>query len=167
MADLTVNNENINGSRAIFKSQGQLILINNRETKPQTATDEKAEINLEEDQYLMAVRKVIDDGFEVMDRTGIGIRSIFGMQMRYNLRNSAQILITRIVSLFIIHKNSLPECFRKFLYTRTSAFYILSKSKAFILLNCDKRILFCAFAYSNAKPLLNPRVRGVAPLSHS
>ena len=84
MDDITAKDENSDGSKCIFSSK------HSNHLDQETLSNGKEEVNFEEEQYLLAVRKVIDEGFEVMDRTGIGIRSIFGMQMRYNLRNSAQ-----------------------------------------------------------------------------
>ena len=46
-------------------------------------------VNVEEEQYLDAVRRIMRDGTERTDRTGVGTRSIFGMQMRYSLRDGA------------------------------------------------------------------------------
>ena len=100
MDGLTSKDENINVSNCISSSKHS----NNLEQD--TLLNGKEEINFEEEQYLLAVRKVIDEGFEVMDRTGIGIRSIFGMQMRYNLRNSAH---EDYSSFLCLHNIFLPD----------------------------------------------------------
>ena len=85
MDGITAKDENINGSTCIFSSKHS-----NHLDHQDKLSNGKEEVNFEEEQYLLALRKVLDEGFEVMDRTGIGIRSIFGMQMRYHLCNSAQ-----------------------------------------------------------------------------
>ena len=36
-------------------------------------------------QYLAAIKKVMDEGRDTSDRTGVGTRSLFGMQMRFDL----------------------------------------------------------------------------------
>jgi dihydrofolate reductase/thymidylate synthase len=48
----------------------------------------------EEYQYLDAIRKIIDEGVHMGDRTGTGTRSVFGMQQRYDLRNGSFPLLT-------------------------------------------------------------------------
>lgn len=48
----------------------------------------------DEHQYLDAIRRIIDSGVEKEDRTGVGTRAIFGMQMRYNLRDGTFPLLT-------------------------------------------------------------------------
>lgn len=45
-------------------------------------------------QYLDLVRRVIDHGARRPDRTGVGTVSIFGAQMRFNLRNGCMPLLT-------------------------------------------------------------------------
>lgn len=42
----------------------------------------------EEKQYLDQIRKIIQEGNEKGDRTGVGTKSVFGCQMRYKLSNS-------------------------------------------------------------------------------
>ncbi len=41
----------------------------------------------DECQYLEALEQIIKHGIEKGDRTGVGTRSIFGMQFRYSLRD--------------------------------------------------------------------------------
>lgn len=50
--------------------------------------------NLNEEQYLDLIRKVLKTGSKRVDRTGVGTISIFGAQMRYNLRNNILPLLT-------------------------------------------------------------------------
>merc|ERR1711894_620538 len=51
----------------------------------------------DEHQYLDAIRQIMDHGNEKKDRTGTGVKSIFGMQFRYNLRESFPLLTTKRV----------------------------------------------------------------------
>jgi thymidylate synthase len=41
----------------------------------------------EEYQYLNHIDRIIKHGFKKNDRTGVGTFSLFGVQMRYSLRN--------------------------------------------------------------------------------
>ena len=51
----------------------------------------------EEYQYLDLIQRVMDTGVERGDRTGTGTRSLFGEQMRFNLRHSFPVLTTKRV----------------------------------------------------------------------
>ncbi|CAG9460487.1 unnamed protein product [Pedinophyceae sp. YPF-701] len=51
----------------------------------------------EEYQYLDMIREVIDQGAHRPDRTGTGTLSVFGRQMRFNLRHSFPLLTTKRV----------------------------------------------------------------------
>ncbi|GAB0097172.1 Thymidylate synthase [Sergentomyia squamirostris] len=48
----------------------------------------------DEMQYLQLIEKIIDTGVKREDRTGVGTLSIFGAQMRFNLRNDIFPLLT-------------------------------------------------------------------------
>lgn len=54
----------------------------------------KSESNLEELQYLNICKDIIENGVLRGDRTGTGTLSIFGVQMRFNLRNDIFPLLT-------------------------------------------------------------------------
>merc|ERR1712066_319948 len=51
----------------------------------------------EEYQYLNMIRKIIDNGISMDDRTGVGTRSLFGEMMRFDLRKSFPLLTTKRV----------------------------------------------------------------------
>ena len=46
-------------------------------------------------QYLEAMQDIMDNGDERMDRTGTGTKSIFGYQMRYDLRRGFPAVTTK------------------------------------------------------------------------
>jgi len=48
----------------------------------------------DEQQYLDHVRKILNEGVQKVDRTGVGTLSIFGAQMRYSLRDGTFPLLT-------------------------------------------------------------------------
>ena len=51
--------------------------------------------NNEEQQYLNQLKNIIDNGYISNDRTGVGTKSLFGFQMRFNLENSFPLLTTK------------------------------------------------------------------------
>ena len=48
-------------------------------------------------QYLDLIREVMAEGLQKGDRTGTGTLSVFGRQMRFNLRDSFPLLTTKRV----------------------------------------------------------------------
>ncbi|KAI0212978.1 Thymidylate synthase [Lamellibrachia satsuma] len=57
-------------------------------------TGTKAKPRHDEDQYLEGIRHILERGVRRGDRTGVGTASVFGMQFRYNLRDSIFPLLT-------------------------------------------------------------------------
>jgi thymidylate synthase len=43
--------------------------------------------NKDEQQYLDHIKKILENGHKKMDRTKVGTLSLFGVQMRYDLKN--------------------------------------------------------------------------------
>lgn len=43
--------------------------------------------NMDEEQYLNHIRQILERGVKKSDRTGVGTLSLFGAQMRYDLRD--------------------------------------------------------------------------------
>lgn len=51
----------------------------------------------QEQQYLDLLQKILDEGYERNDRTGVGTKALFGAQMRFDLSKSFPLLTTKRV----------------------------------------------------------------------
>lgn len=59
--------------------------------------DDDSKQSHDEEQYLNLIRNIMKNGVTRGDRTGVGTRSIFGAQLRFNLRNQFPLLTTKRV----------------------------------------------------------------------
>jgi len=69
------------------------VLLVNKEEQPV----QQAPVNRDEEQYLNLLRDIIANGERRMDRTQVGTLSLFGSQMRFNMRDSFPLLTTKRV----------------------------------------------------------------------
>ncbi|XP_017075921.1 thymidylate synthase [Drosophila eugracilis] len=60
-------------------------------------SEQQAPANRDEEQYLDLLRHIITNGEQRMDRTKVGTLSVFGSQMRFNMRESFPLLTTKRV----------------------------------------------------------------------
>lgn len=49
----------------------------------------------QEFQYLNSLKKILDEGHDRTDRTGVGTKSLFGLQLRFNLENGFPAITTK------------------------------------------------------------------------
>merc|ERR1740138_962336 len=66
-----------------------------KESAPLLAAGGAGKFLHEEYQYLNQIREIIENGVHMEDRTGVGTRSVFGAQMRFDLRKSFPLLTTK------------------------------------------------------------------------
>jgi len=57
--------------------------------------------NNDEQQYLDHIKNILANGHKKMDRTKVGTLSLFGVQMRYNLKD-CMIIVLMILCFFYI-----------------------------------------------------------------
>jgi len=69
-------------------------LVSKEEKKEFTLQKWTRKVNVEEQQYLTAVKDVIENGCDKMDRTLTGTFSKFGLLMRFSLRNNVLPMLT-------------------------------------------------------------------------
>ena len=59
-----------------------------------------------DDQYQALIRRIEQHGYDKLDRTGVGTRSVFGHQMRFDISNGQLPLLTtkKVYTRAIIHE---------------------------------------------------------------
>ncbi|EDV57554.1 thymidylate synthase [Drosophila erecta] len=67
------------------------------ETPKKDETEQQAPVNRDEMQYLDLLSEILANGEQRMDRTEVGTLSMFGCQMRFNMRESFPLLTTKRV----------------------------------------------------------------------
>lgn len=70
----------ISNSYLLYKGS---IILSSLEIQKSTMEENRDEMN-----YLAQIKEILEKGKERTDRTGVGTIAIFGMQARYDLRNS-------------------------------------------------------------------------------
>ncbi|XP_054016074.1 thymidylate synthase [Hylaeus anthracinus] len=78
----------------LISSNGCTEELNNKTKEKNGTTHVESEKPHEEYQYLDLIRKIINEGANRSDRTGVGTLSLFGTQMRFSLRDNTFPLIT-------------------------------------------------------------------------
>ncbi len=87
----------INGNHYQMESVSNTFEDN--EIKYNFVTYQRAEHDHAENQYLDMLKKIINQGNERPDRTGVGVKSLFGCQMRYDISKYFPLLTTKRVFL--------------------------------------------------------------------
>lgn len=71
--------------------------------------DRKSEKNNEENQYLYLLQKILHEGENKMDRTGVGTKSLFGSQMRFSLIKKGENVIPLLTTKKVFWKGIVEE----------------------------------------------------------
>ena len=86
----------------------------------------------DENQYLDLIRDILQNGFDKSDRTGTGTLSVFGRQIRFNLRDGCFPLLTtkKVIVLALIYSRYNSPPFPPFSYTDVRAYIFLLEFRA-------------------------------------